>query len=432
MQEAVPGSLRRVQMLWRATIVLLVVAAPWSVYRASTNGCSDFASFESAGRFVLEHGTRHPKSALYRYLPSIDVACVPLTWLPIEVSATIWYVLNAGCWLLVLRMIRREFLGDLATGFAGEVTVAVGLLAIPLAIDGFLLGGFHAVMLWFMLAGLWRALHGKENWGGCLLGLATWLKLLPAVAIAYLVWRRKWKAVGTAILTVAAVDATLSISTYGWAESSELHADWFWGDAVGTGDRQLTGQTNDDEDRITNQSVLVVMRRLLTSRGGFTQLAFADLSPNQMAIAVSIVGGLMAGGVWWAMHRGTQKSAPDAPGDLALVALCTIWFSPVVWSYHFIAAAPALAVALGRRQIEWQRWALIGVWCLGMSLFAIELGRAAGHMLWTTFVIGGSLAWTMHPGSRSKLTTLKNVAHQSDADEARLSPILVESEIHSH
>ena len=59
-------------------LALLIAAGPWAVYRAAVNGGSDFPHFQEAGRFVAEQGTRHPRSALYRYLPSIDVACIPL------------------------------------------------------------------------------------------------------------------------------------------------------------------------------------------------------------------------------------------------------------------------------------------------------------------------------------------------------------------
>ena len=382
-------------------LAVLLAAGPWAVYRASVNGGSDFPEFREAGQFVLEHGTRHPRSALYRYLPSLDVACIPLTWIPIGASAAVWYAVNAGCWLGMLKTIRTELLPDCQPQFAGDVTLAAALLALPLAIDGFLLGGFHVLMLWLMIAGTLRAVRGSNWTGGILLGTATWLKLLPVLGIGYLVWQRKWKPAALALLTVVAIDTALSLPAYGWRETCDLHADWFWRDAVGTGDRQLAGDTNDDEDRITNQSLIVVLRRVLTDRGGFPQLSAARLSEGQMTVVALTVLASLGTSVLLLLRTKGRKLAPDAGGEIALVCLCTIWFSPVVWSYHLIAAVPATAVVLARRSQAWQRWTIIGVWCLGLALFTVDLGRAAGHMLWVTFAIGGCLAWSMRRASRA-------------------------------
>ncbi|MBS0267118.1 MAG: DUF2029 domain-containing protein [Planctomycetes bacterium] len=421
-KSTAPGPGASGRILWGLMLVLLVAAGPWAVYRAAVRGGSDFPYFEDAGRFVAEHGTRHPRTALYRYLPSLDVACVPLTWLPVPVTATLWYAINVGCWLLLLRSIRRELLAGVQSQFAAEVTLAAGWLGLPLAIDGLLLGGFHAMMLWLMIAGLWQVSRGRSWGGGLLLGAATWLKLLPVFAVAYLVWRRKWKAVAVAMLAVVVINTVLTLPVYGWRESAELHAEWFWGDAVGTGDRQLAGANNSDEDRITNQSLLVVMRRFLTDRGGFPQLVLARLGENQMTLAgLSALGGL-ALAVWLLLRRSSRQGVADQGAEIALVTLCTVWFSPVVWSYHLIAAVPATAVVLSRLRQAWQRWCVIGLWGVGMALFTVELGRAAGHMLWVTFAVGGILAWTMLVTRRPEYSVLTSVSPHSEGITPALTP----------
>jgi alpha-1,2-mannosyltransferase len=408
----------RTNLLKFVMLASVAAAGPWVVYRACVNGGSDFPEFRRAGQFVVEHGTRHPRSNLYRYLPSLDVACIPLTWIPIGISAAVWYALNAACWMLMLETIRRDLLAGSDPNFAGEVTLAAGLLGLPLAIDGFLLGGFHVLMLWLMIAGILRAVRGGIWTGGLLLGLATWLKLLPIFGIGYLIWLRKWKSATVAVLTVLVIDAALSLPAYGWYETCELHSDWFWREAIGTSDRQLAGDTNDDEDRVTNQSLIVVLRRVLTDRGGFPQLSAARLSENQMTVVALATLAILATGVLIRLRTKEFSLPRDTGGDIALVCLCTLWFSPVVWSYHLIAAVPATAVVLARRPRAWQRWTIIGVWCLGLALFTVELGRAAGHMLWVTFVVGGCLAWCMRTASRAGFTmSLMTIKENSAAYE---------------
>ena len=62
-----------------------------------------------------------------------------------------------------------------------HATLAAGLLAMPLVLDGMALGSFHVLMVWLMILGLDRACRGKEWTGGILLGTAAWPKL-PAHA----------------------------------------------------------------------------------------------------------------------------------------------------------------------------------------------------------------------------------------------------------
>ena len=67
--------------------VILLAVFPWAVYRAAGNLACDFPEFVSGGQYVLDHGCRHPLTALNRYLPSLDVACIVLTILPLGLSA---------------------------------------------------------------------------------------------------------------------------------------------------------------------------------------------------------------------------------------------------------------------------------------------------------------------------------------------------------
>jgi hypothetical protein len=252
-----------------------------------------------------------------------------------------------------------------------------------------------------------------------LLGAATWLKLLPVFGIGYLLWRRNWKAAGLAVVTAVAIDMALSLPAYGWHDACDLHAKWFWGDAVGTGNRQLTGETNADEDRITNQSLLVVMRRLLTDRGGFPQLSLARLSGSQLTAVALVVLACLAVWLCLLLRAGDRRRAPDTGGEIALVCLCTLWFSPVVWSYHFIAAVPATAVVLAGRSLAWQRWIVIGIWCLGLALFTVDLGRAAGHMLWVTFAVGGCLGWSLRTAPQPSFVALTCLSSQTGTTDVR-------------
>ena len=172
-------------------------------------------------------------------------------------------------------------------------------------------------MIWLMVAGLLHASQGRHWKGVALLGLAVWLKLLPIVGVGYLLLKRKWQPAVIALLVVAAVDVTLSLAAFGWKGTINEHLMWASAGAAGTVDEQMNGHSVIDEDRITNQSTMVILRRFLTERGGYPQLALADLSPG----ALSIVTGCVLSRLGWrfswhlceAIRPGRKQHWPRKP-----------------------------------------------------------------------------------------------------------------------
>jgi hypothetical protein len=376
---------------------ILLVVFPWAVYRAAGNLACDFPEFVNGGRYILDHGCRHPLTALNRYLPSLDVACILLTIFPLVLSAAIYYLLNVGTWFGLLATVRDELLAGDDMLLRARGTMAAGLLALLIAADGFLIGAFHILMVWMMVAGLAAASRDRPWKGGALLGVAIWLKLLPVVGAGYLVLKRKWLAAGVALLLAVSIDIILSLAAFGWQGSIDEHLVWAAGGAAATVDDQMHGEDAIDEDRITNQSTIVVLRRFLTARGGFPTLAVADLSPTALSLVTGCVLSTLGCAVLMAIRRpAAAMNRRDWSVEIALIVLCTVWFSPVVWSYHLTAVVPALAVILSTPAAEARKNVVSVVWILGILLFAIPLGRAAGHMLWASFFVAASMMLSLH------------------------------------
>ena len=223
------------------------------------------------------------------------------------------------------------------------------------------------------------------------MGLAIWLKLLPVMGAGYLLLKGKWRPAVIAILLAVAIDCALSVAAFGWRGAWDEHLRWAdWG-AAGSIERQMHGDTYINEDRITNQSLIVVLRRFLTARAGYPQLAMADLSPKALSIVTGCAFLALGAVVLRAIRRPAHTLAPgDWAVEIALVVLCTVWFSPVVWSYHLTAALPALAVVMAGSD-ESRKRAVSLVWLAGVALFAVPLARAAGHMLWASLFLGALL-----------------------------------------
>jgi hypothetical protein len=401
-------------------VMLLVLLAvfPLAVYRAIGDFSCDFADFVNGGQYVLDHGRRHPLTALNRYLPSLDVACIVLTLLPLGVGAAAYYLLNVGTWFALLITLRDRMLPGDDASLRERGAMAAGLLALPIAADGLVIGAFHILMLWLMLAGLVHASQGRPWKGGTLLGLAIWLKLLPVVGAGYLLVKRKWLAAALAVTVAATIDITLSLAAFGWQEGLDEHLVWLRAGAAGTVGEQMHGDSIIDEDRITNQSTMVILRRFLTTRGGFANLAVADLSPQALSIVTACVMFALGAIALALIGRSAAAQSREAwASEIALVVLCTVWFSPVVWSYHLTAAVPALAVIMGHATAEGRKRAVTAAWLLGLALFAVPLARAAGHMLWASFFVGAVLMWSMRR-SRNPEPAVKPIG----AEDSGLNP----------
>ena len=422
--DPVGGKDRSGTPLWErvgqfAMLGLLIVGLPMAYQRAVDNG-PDLAGFCDAGRYVLEHGTRDPRSSLSRYWPSADVPWIALALLPISVTAVLWYCIGCATWLGLLRTICGRMLVGLAPAARRHATLAAGLLSMPLVIDGMCLGSFHVLMIWLMILGLDRACRGQQTTGGILLGTGAWLKLLPLLGVGFLLYQRKWKAALVATTTVLVLDVALSAAAFGPAGAWKEHVLWWQRGAAGTTNRQLAQVRPSDEDRLTNQSVAVTLRRLLTSMGsqpGTTsvqaradepaafkaeqianykarqRVQLADLTSEQLHTVFLATMAIVALGVAiYCRPVKPQAWAEQGPAKIAMMTLATLWFSPVVWSYHFVAATPVLAILLLRGRYRWQ-WVVpvVVVWVGGLALLSFDVARVAGVLLWMSLLLGAGL-----------------------------------------
>lgn len=389
---------------WLAVVLsvgLLVAFCPVAMNRAinDTSG-TDFPEYYAGGAYVLEHGEIMPGSMAAYYLPSIDVAWAAVALMPLPMASVVWYVFGCVCWAGLLMATYRYLLVDMDLSSRRTGLLTAALVVLPLAIDCLCLGAFHILMLWLMVAGLGRASQGRYTSGGILLGLAVWVKLLPMLGVGYLVAKRKWKAATIAVACAVMVDVTLSVFAYGPTGAWDEHVAWLNRDAAGTTDELLTSEVHVAEQRVTNQSLVAVLRRTLTHLGTPSDsprdvAAVGYLSGSQLKfVYFGFVGLLVLSIGWFCRKPGDAISPGQWATEIGLVVLSSVWFSPIAPSYHPIAATPALALIVARRAYRTLGWSVFALWLTAMCLHGWPTARAFGHALWTTMAIGAILAWT--------------------------------------
>ncbi|HYN92417.1 MAG TPA: glycosyltransferase 87 family protein [Pilimelia sp.] len=174
-------------------------------------------------------------------------------------------------------------------------------------------------------ASWWARLWFSGAWAGVGIGLATAIKLTPALFIVYLVVTRQWRAVTTAVGT--ALGVTAGAFLLAGHESASYFGGVLW-------DTERVGVA----DMTPNQSLAGLLARLYDSAE----------TPGLMWLAFSLL--VVALGL-------SRASTAHAEGDeltaFTLVGLTANVVSPISWSHHLVFVLPAILVladaALRRR-----------------------------------------------------------------------------------
>jgi hypothetical protein len=150
---------------------------------------------------------------LQNYHPPLTIALLlHLGLLPYSLAVILWTVFCLGLYVWIWYAVVREL--DLGIPAAwGPLLIGLSLLWFPFQ--------FHIILaqlsipLAACVVGCWLSLRrGRDVLAGALLGLAVLIKLFPALLLLYLVWRRRWRALGAAA-AVGAAGLALTLATIG-------------------------------------------------------------------------------------------------------------------------------------------------------------------------------------------------------------------------
>jgi alpha-1,2-mannosyltransferase len=262
----------------------------------------------------LRPGTRYG----FTYPPFAAVSMLPMALVSWPVAVAISLVLSvvASAWVLhwlVGPLVRRE---GWRRWFAFVVIGCLFGLFEPVR-DTFTFGQVNLLLVALVLADARLLATGRGRYAGIGIGLATAIKLTPALFIGYLLitGRRRQAAVaaGTAAgatLLAAAVDPEASRA--------------FWTRALWD-----TGRVG-ELGYVSNQSVQGVLSRLRPEDTGHT-------------VWLVCVAAVLA--VWAYRARAAVRAGDDRAG-FALTGLAACLVSPVTWVHHLVWIVPALIVLI--------------------------------------------------------------------------------------
>ncbi len=287
-------------------------------------GMIDLEVYRRTGALVLSGGDFFGAEGLpWIYPPFAALLTVPFAWVSFEVAAVTWLALSVAALAAVLYRL----------GFTGwRLSLATTLVVLVVEPVRETLG-FGQLAIFLVAAAVLDSMPGPrvlqrrllpEGW---LTGVATAVKLTPAVVAAYNFFAGRRKPGLVAFFSFVAATALgfallPTASLYYWTK-------------LAMGD---TGM-NSGIVYATNQSIMGVWTRMLgyTGRGGLL-----------LSVLVVVVG--IAAAV--AVHR-----RGEVPLAICLAGVTSLLASPISWSHHYVWIVPLGIVLWQARDLPgWYRW----------------------------------------------------------------------------
>jgi alpha-1,2-mannosyltransferase len=291
----------------------------------------------------------------FTYPPFAALVFAPLMAMSWPVAVALSIVVNAGAVALLLRWFLVPVLWR--NGWPVWTPCALAFLAILVfepARDTFSFGQVNLALLVLVCADL-RALQRGGKWAGVGIGVATAIKLTPAVFIGYLIVTRRWRAAALAAGTSGAAALLAAVLA---PDASRT----FWTGAVWDTDR--VGNLA----YVSNQSLRGVVARL----------------DGPALWWLLLVAATLAG--WLLLVRRV-----DVVAGFALTGIVACLVSPVTWVHHLVWLLPGLFLLAGDALDRRDRARLIGL--------GVVYGVLSSSVVWLWWA--GTDGWPATAGSNT-------------------------------
>ena len=352
----------------RAALIGLVVVALVEGYIAVFRRDNDFLFHRNLGTAFLQ-GDPYGNSGEW-YPVGRVMLNAGLAALDYRLSRGVSYALAiaslVGCWMMWRRMAQAtrpaERTVDVAAG------VATCWLLLPFIVRDLDECGLQLFLLFFLTAGAWAVMRGRNMQGGCWLALAATFKLTPLMCLPFLVWKRRWAAAAWMGLFIVGWNLAPAMFV-GWETTLVCNQKWLA--CMRESAKVIDPAANAVEQaKPHNLSLAGTVGRytqtyppghsLYVDHPAFVQ--FGQFTP--LAAKRTYQGLLLLLGLFLAWHfrrrwlppsvydsslppsPSTSLTSADAAPEWAIVCLLCALLSPVCWKQHLMVALPCLFLVL--------------------------------------------------------------------------------------
>jgi hypothetical protein len=413
--------IRRTWLLFGLAATILGFSVAPLLNDSLNRGNKDYALWYYVGRAVSQGSEIYPKDGRvfpFMYPPSASAMLAILSQAGPRLFVLLLVVLNTISW--VSAIVLSVYLATGKWGWQRPLLYLVPSLAVVAYIhDTYLLGQPNLGLLACML-GAFACLNARKfHLAGSLVALAAAIKAFPFMAIAYLVYRRFWKATAAMVVALTLALIALPMPFRGIQGAFEDVGTWTQGMVL----RYDSGSIAQRPERgfgHKNQSIMALANRLLReipadgeARDGWrVNLASLDFATvNKIILVAALAQGLLYIGL---MPRKANRNRVSSSIEYALLILLILMFSPLSFNYFYVWLLYPMTLALhlgmeapGRSAA---RRLLIGsvvgsISLLGLSLVESRTAAGYGNSFFAAVVLLVALGWRLgvEPGAESPI-----------------------------
>lgn len=346
----------RIRTYKRLIIVFVVVMAAFSIipvcnyFRGSTK---DYSRFYQAGQSVLSGGDIYVKGGQtfqFIYPPTAAILYALMSMFGLLPMIVICVITNSALWIVSI------FLSVYLT--TGKILRQHPLLylvptacCIPFVWDIFQLGQPNLLLLACML-GAFVCLQLKREWSaGILIAFAASLKAFPILSLAYLLYRRRWKAALSTVVFLVFFLVVLPIPFRGLQRNLQDLITWNKSMVL----RYDTGSIAQRPGRgysWKNQSLIAVANRLLRpvdafhskSKPIYINIANLDFKYLNVIILATALGLCLF--YLTSMPRYALRTIHTDSIEYAMLLILILIFTPLSFTYFYVWLLYPLVVAV--------------------------------------------------------------------------------------
>jgi len=310
-------------------------------------------SEEDRARLTRETG--QPFAGPYRYPPFTAILVMPLTRLGWRDALVVWDLASGAAMVLGAWLIGRARGGE----WSVPIALAMLLLFVP-PLDTLFQGQVNGFLFLSLAVGFWALSTRRDTVAGIAVACGAALKIVPLGLVPWLAWRRRWRAVGGALLALGVLIA-VCVPLVG----AEVFVEYI--DKAGNlATRHL------DLASPANQTITAVLARLPG-----VSLEVARATGAVLALALIAVTALLC------RPRRSDKETIHIEYGLIITTVALVpTFS---WTHQLVVLLIPLLIAVETLVARRQRYHLLA---LGVLVLASNLTMPVWYRMWETLIDG--------------------------------------------
>ncbi len=246
----------------------------------------DFICYLDAAQKLLDKKNIYEppfQSSRYLYHPLLATLLIPFLWLPQHLLIFIWNILNLLLFVRVVFLLQTYFELKLESRKLNTwMWILIVVCVVRFLEHNFLYGQMTVFLLWAMVEGTFLLNSKRDLPAGILVGFAAIIKMMPIILLPYLLFRKKFKAVGIALAS-GSIFFFVPVIVTGWNNFWEIIQYWVH-----------TLQPNSAELRFDNQSFFPqnlspLLFRFLTETNADYSINIFHLNYTDATVVVNII-----------------------------------------------------------------------------------------------------------------------------------------------